>query len=510
MHVRIMMLVLLASGLLAACSGPTPDTTPTPVPVVRTDTRVVAEARVVPAFSANLSAAGGGVAMDVPVKEGDKVSQGQLLLQLDARRANAGVAQAEADLARAQASLAKLKAGATPEEISIAEAQLARAEAQSRQTSGSVTESDLAAAEARLRQVTAELQRVRRGARASDVAASQARLEQARASQLTERDRLSEAKTQAQLQVDQAASALTQAQSSYSTALQNWQYVQDTGNDPVQPKTVDSKGRAVPNKLNDTQRQQYYDAFIQAQAALASAEAGVEQATVTFNTARQAEVNGNQAAEQQVAEAQAMLETTRASVDPDQIAAAQARVASAQADLDKLKGDQRTGSLDVAQASVAEARANLAMLQSGPSREDLALAAADIQRAEAALVAAQASLAELELRAPFAGIVAAIDLKPGEYVMPGKPVFQLGDSSAWLIETTDLTELNVVQVQPGALAKITFDAIPDLELTGKVTRVKALGENRQGDITYTVVITPDTYDARLRWNMTASVVIDAR
>jgi len=41
-----------------------------------------------------------------------------------------------------------------------------------------------------------------------------------------------------------------------------------------------------------------------------------------------------------------------------------------------------------------------------------------------------------------------------------------------------------------------------------VVRIKAIGENKMGDITYTVVIQPDQHDERLRWNMTASVVIE--
>jgi len=54
---------------------------------------------------------------------------------------------------------------------------------------------------------------------------------------------------------------------------------------------------------------------------------------------------------------------------------------------------------------------------------------------------------------------------------------------------------------------MTFDAIPALELSGKVTHIKVLGENKQGDITYIVTVTPDRQDERLRWNMTASVAI---
>jgi HlyD family secretion protein len=44
-----------------------------------------------------------------------------------------------------------------------------------------------------------------------------------------------------------------------------------------------------------------------------------------------------------------------------------------------------------------------------------------------------------------------------------------------------------------------------LELTGKVASIKGFGENRQGDIVYTVVVKLDTQDPRLRWNMTAKV-----
>jgi HlyD family secretion protein len=40
-----------------------------------------------------------------------------------------------------------------------------------------------------------------------------------------------------------------------------------------------------------------------------------------------------------------------------------------------------------------------------------------------------------------------------------------------------------------------------------VSRIKDPGKNRQGDITYTVVVTPDQQDARRHWNMTATVSI---
>jgi HlyD family secretion protein len=89
-------------------------------------------------------------------------------------------------------------------------------------------------------------------------------------------------------------------------------------------------------------------------------------------------------------------------------------------------------------------------------------------------------------------------------------VLRLADTSGWQIETTDLTEINVAQVKPGMPASVTFDAIPGLELSGRVSQVEPYGDTRQGDIVYTVIITPDQQDERLRWNMTAKVSIGSR
>ena len=128
-----------------------------------------------------------------------------------------------------------------------------------------------------------------------------------------------------------------------------------------------------------------------------------------------------------------------------------------------------------------------------------------MKNAQAQLDAAKASLDDLILEAPFSGVVVTNELKIGERVAPNTPVVSLADFSQWQVETTDLTELDVVRVKEGAPVTITLDAVPGLELTGKVQRIQALGVNKQGDITYKVVVSLDQQDERLRWNMTASV-----
>jgi multidrug resistance efflux pump len=159
-------------------------------------------------------------------------------------------------------------------------------------------------------------------------------------------------------------------------------------------------------------------------------------------------------------------------------------------------------------AAVQNAKSQLARLQ--PTAEDLGATQANVNAAQAArdLIAEQVKNAKLI--APFAGIVTALDLKLGEYAAPGVPVARIADASSWQVETTDLTELNIVNVHVGDAATVSFDAIPELELSGKVTQIKGYGENRQGDIVYTITVALDKYDERLRWNMTAKVTIEPK
>jgi HlyD family secretion protein len=120
---------------------------------------------------------------------------------------------------------------------------------------------------------------------------------------------------------------------------------------------------------------------------------------------------------------------------------------------------------------------------------------------------AQVALGETELRAPFDGVVAAVNPVPGEQLLPGVVAVQLADAGGWQIETDDLTELNVGRFKEGGEVTLVFDAIPDLALTGRIVRIRPIGENKRGDITYTAIITPSQQDNRLKWNMTATVAI---
>jgi HlyD family secretion protein len=495
--------------LLAACGGNAPQepaTQPTPV---TTDDKILAEAKVVPARHAALSFQIGGTITDVLVKEGDPVEAGEVIARLDSAPKIVDLARAEAQLKAAEARLQDLTDGPRQEDIAAAEAQLRQAQAQLKQTVESVTPQDIASAQAQIEAAQATLLRLRAGTNSAAVRAAEAQLQQAQAGLATQRDQLSAGKTSAELQLSQAADRLVEAQTSYSTAKYRWEYVQRTGNDPVTPTTPDSKnpGKTKANALNDFQRQQYQDAFVLAERNLHSAELAVQQAQVTLDNARQAEINGVQLAEASLSGAHANLERITSSVMSEQLAQAKAQMAQAQAQLARLRGPQRDNQIAVAQAGVDAAQANLMRIEAGPQPSELTALEAQVESARAERNAAKLALEQADLKAPFKGMAAALDLRVGETINPNVPVAQLADMASWQIETTDLTELNIAQIHEGDRVALTFDALPGVELAGQVLRVKGLGENHQGDIVYRVIVVPDQFDARLRWNMTASAAI---
>lgn len=167
----------------------------------------------------------------------------------------------------------------------------------------------------------------------------------------------------------------------------------------------------------------------------------------------------------------------------------------------------------LAETRLAEAKERQEGLQNGVDPDDVTLAEARITNAEAQLAAAKGTLDDLVLVSPFSGTILSLDLKVGQFVGAASPSVKLVDFSSWKIETTDLTELSVVRIRPGDAVTIKFDALPDVEFSGTVEKIKPLGENMQGDVVYTAVIAPDenetwqTWKDQLRWNMTAAVTI---
>jgi len=173
-----------------------------------------------------------------------------------------------------------------------------------------------------------------------------------------------------------------------------------------------------------------------------------------------------------------------------------------------------TASVDQAQAATDSATLAVEQLPPGATSDQiqaaqaaLRLAQSNLELAHSQLSAAQAALRQTELRAPIAGSIATLDVTTGEQVTAGETIASIGDSSAWVIETTDVSELDVVRIAVGDRATVTFTALPGVEAAGVVDSIQVRGTNESGQVNFAVTIRPDTFLPQLRWNMSATVSI---
>lgn len=217
---------------------------------------------------------------------------------------------------------------------------------------------------------------------------------------------------------------------------------------------------------------------------------------------------------QAVRQAQAALRAARAELarmeagaHPQEIAAAEAAVRAAEAELSLLEANAPSAAVEAAQARVDQAQAQLARLEAGATAEELAVARAQVDVAQATLEQTRSRLKQATLRAPFAGTVAHLEARVGEIVMPGQPVLLLGDLSTLQVETDDLSEEDVAQVQAGLPVIVTLDALPEDTFRGQVIAISPMASVEQGGTNYRVTVTLDEKDPAMRWGMTAYVEI---
>ncbi len=158
-----------------------------------------------------------------------------------------------------------------------------------------------------------------------------------------------------------------------------------------------------------------------------------------------------------------------------------------------------------AQRSIEELELSLAKLKAGPDELDIRAKKIAIQQKEDALLDAQQSLADHYVRAPFDGIIANLNVKKGESVSSNNAVATLITKQK--IAEITLNEVDIAQVKTGQKVNITFDAIENLNITGKVVETDTLGTVSQGVVTYGVKIAFDTQDERVKPGMTLSANI---
>ncbi len=162
--------------------------------------------------------------------------------------------------------------------------------------------------------------------------------------------------------------------------------------------------------------------------------------------------------------------------------------------------------LDAAIAAAQEAAWYLSALK-GDNLPAAATGAslAALESARAAIQRAQERLDASRLVSPIDGQIIRVALNAGEYAQPGLPVILVSNTSALQVETTDLSERDVLRVQTGGAALVTIKALGET-IPGVVLNVSPVASTLGGDVVYkTTLQLEKPYPPGLRAGMSVTV-----
>lgn len=307
-------------------------------------------------------------------------------------------------------------------------------------------------AEAALEAAQAQLALLKAGARPEEVAAAEAGLQAAQA-QVS-----GAAATRDQLEAGPTAAQIASVEAQVASVMAQQKIAQDTHDQTMQCFTVtmpDGKKKEICPALGTPEEQARY---------------------------------GLHAADEALAAAQTQLDELLAGADADQIRATRSNVWAATAQRDA-------------------AQAQLDLLQAGASGEQIAAAEAQVAQAQAALDMAELTLERATLRAPFDGVVAAVNVTAGQIAGGGMPAITLVDGSRFHVDV-DVDEVDVAKLTEGQPVEVTLDALPDAVLSGTVERIApAAGMASPGVVSYAMTIVLDPTDTSVRAGMSANATV---
>jgi multidrug resistance efflux pump len=155
-----------------------------------------------------------------------------------------------------------------------------------------------------------------------------------------------------------------------------------------------------------------------------------------------------------------------------------------QQELALLREGTRPEQIEAARAQLEEANQQWLLRKNGFRAEEIAQAKAAVDSAQAAREAIDQQLAELNVVAPLAAVVEAVDLRPGDMISPNAPVLSLMDTSRlWVRAYVPENELDLAIDQP---VWVTVDSYPNARFRGHISFIA-----RQAEFTPSNVQTPE-------------------
>lgn len=161
--------------------------------------------------------------------------------------------------------------------------------------------------------------------------------------------------------------------------------------------------------------------------------------------------------------------------------------------------------INSAQNKLAQDQINLQVKQQPPTKQQQESAQAQLTQAQSQVQNAQINYNNNILKAPFDGQIAQLSSQVGDQVGGSTVVATVVTNEP--IAVISLNEDDVAKIKIDDKVTMTFNAISDLTITGKVAEIDNIGTVSQGVVSYNVKIAFDTQDQRIKPGMSVSASI---
>ena len=167
------------------------------------------------------------------------------------------------------------------------------------------------------------------------------------------------------------------------------------------------------------------------------------------------------------------------------------RVETAQAALDQERAKLANSTARFNRAKALKQEGTISAEQFDQFASQLRVDQADTESAQEALAMARKKLGDTDIRAPFSGSVQKRMVSLGEYVSPGKEIYELIATDPIKLRCP-MPERFVPLARVGMPVKLAIDANPGASYTGKITRIApALDESSRTLLIEAEVANPD-------------------
>jgi len=212
-------------------------------------------------------------------------------------------------------------------------------------------------------------------------------------------------------------------------------------------------------------------------------------------------------------QAQASLE--RANADLGQL---QAKLTQADQDLERVKELHKLTFPSLSNAAggrtiraVSDSDYEVANANYDVAGANLAVGMAAVGQAKATLEMAQTNLDYTVIKSPVEGVIIDRRVNIGQTVVASlnaPSLFLIAKNLKKMQVWASVNEADIGRIEPGCKATFTVDAFPKEVFRGEVGQVRLNAQMTQNVVTYTVVVTTDNSDLKLKPYLTANVLFE--